>query len=299
MSSSFPDFFLLGAGKAGTTTLADALAAHPRVTLSTPKEPCYFDGPDHTLGVDTYRERYFPDLRPGQITGEASSSHLFVPFVPERLFRVAPDTTLIGVLRHPVDRAFSHWWMFHCFGTEPRSFEQAIEENLARLADGRDLGGPGGVEAWYAERRSARVILPVYVDYGHYAEHIDRYVRYFPSRRLHWLLTGDLKDDLSGVVARLLRALDADPEEGGPPDPLRGERYNSRLVFRVTNAVLRSRVQYLVPRSTRRWISHRLRRLGNPPAMARAVRERLLEHYSLHNRRLERVLGRSLPSWDE
>ena len=37
-----PNFFIVGAMKAGTTTLADALAAHPSVFIPPIKEPTYF-----------------------------------------------------------------------------------------------------------------------------------------------------------------------------------------------------------------------------------------------------------------
>jgi hypothetical protein len=37
-----PDFFIVGAFKAGTTALYEYLRAHPQIFMSVPKEPMYF-----------------------------------------------------------------------------------------------------------------------------------------------------------------------------------------------------------------------------------------------------------------
>src|SRR6266480_4040592 len=37
-----PNFFIVGAGKAGTTSLHRYLAQHPQIYMSPVKEPCYF-----------------------------------------------------------------------------------------------------------------------------------------------------------------------------------------------------------------------------------------------------------------
>ena len=62
------------------------------------------------------------------ITGEATPYYLFDPPVAKRMAEIVPQARLIALLRNPVDRAFSHYQMQVKRGTEPRTFEEAIEQ---------------------------------------------------------------------------------------------------------------------------------------------------------------------------
>ncbi len=108
-----PGFLILGSPKCGTTALARLLDAHPDVAMSTPKEPHFFDA-HYERGFEHYAT--WPAHG---IAGEATPSYLLVPYVAERIKADLPDAKLIAILRHPVERAFSSWWMFHARGMEP------------------------------------------------------------------------------------------------------------------------------------------------------------------------------------
>lgn len=218
-------------GKGMTAAVQDQKASFPDfLLLSRPKEPNYFDGPDSQSDLSDYRRRFFPSLEPEMVAGEASSQNLFVPFVAERIGTAAPEARLVAILRHPVDRAFSHWWMFHCFGWEPRSFGEAVRENLARLERGEGFDGPEGRPRWYRERASETVLHPVYVDYGHYADQIEAYLRHFPRDQMRLLLLEDLQRDRTAVLRDLFAFLGADPSWSPDAPDVRGERYNRRWV---------------------------------------------------------------------
>ena len=62
------------------------------------------------------------------ITGEATPYYLFDPPVAKRMAEIVPKARLIALLRNPIDRAYSHYQMQVKRGTEPRSFEEAIEQ---------------------------------------------------------------------------------------------------------------------------------------------------------------------------
>lgn len=297
-----PYFLLLGAGKSGTTALTSDLRAHPGIFVSEPEEPGYFDGPDYEEhDLDWYRAAYYAGRGDEPVAGEGSSQTLFVPFAAERIARARPDARLLAILRHPVERAFSHWWMFRCFGWEPLGFGDAVARNLERLDRGEGFTGPEGIRRWYRVREAAaegRLTDRVYVDYGHYAEQLERYLERFPPERLHVVLFDDYRERREEVVRAAWRFLGVDPEHPVPERPRRGQRYGSRTVFRATQIALRTGVQYLVPRAARRWIDRTVRRVGRPPEMPRETRDRLLEHYAPHDRRLAALLGRELPGWD-
>jgi hypothetical protein len=129
---ALPEFVIIGAQKGGTSFLYYLLTRHPLVEPAARKELHFFDQPEHfDNGAEWYR-RCFPRVgsKDGQrsITGEATPYYLFDPPVAERMAKIVPKTQLIALLRNPIDRAYSHYQMQVKRGTEPRSFEEAIEQ---------------------------------------------------------------------------------------------------------------------------------------------------------------------------
>jgi Sulfotransferase domain len=129
---SLPDYVIIGAQKGGTSFLYYLLTRHPLVEPAARKELHFFDQPElFDNGAEWYR-RCFPRLnsKDGQrsITGEATPYYLFDPPVAKRMAETVPKARLIALLRNPVDRAYSHYQMQVKRGTEPRTFEEAIEQ---------------------------------------------------------------------------------------------------------------------------------------------------------------------------
>jgi hypothetical protein len=129
---ALPDFVIIGAQKGGTSFLYHLLTRHPLVEPAARKELHFFDNPERfDNGAGWYR-RCFPQAgwKEGQrsITGEATPSYLFDPPVAKRMAGVVPQARLIALLRNPIDRAYSHYQMQVKRGTEPLSFEEAIEQ---------------------------------------------------------------------------------------------------------------------------------------------------------------------------
>jgi hypothetical protein len=116
---AFPDFFIIGAPKAGTSALHAALARHPQLFMSEVKEPKFFlcDGPPPRDGgpgdAHSYREwiwrqvdyeRLFANAPPGTLCGESTPFYLADAVAQQRIRRVVPGAKLIAILRDPVDR---------------------------------------------------------------------------------------------------------------------------------------------------------------------------------------------------
>lgn len=136
-----PQFYLIGAQKAGTTSLAGWLGAHPEIALSTPKEPDFF-GWNWERGWDWYRACF--DASDAKKFLDASTSYSMIPTtpvgehetpssvlmrsLPERLFRHRPDARMIYVLRDPIERAFSAYWHYRRLGEEDPPLLEAVVE---------------------------------------------------------------------------------------------------------------------------------------------------------------------------
>ncbi|WP_353475852.1 sulfotransferase (plasmid) [Salipiger sp. H15] len=109
MAKTLPDFIIIGAMRAGTTSLHNYFQRHPQVSMSHDKEPNYFTEKKYELGEDWYVGQF--DV--GQMfRGEASPNYAKVdvfPGVPERIHRDLPDVKLVYVVRDPVKRFVSQY----------------------------------------------------------------------------------------------------------------------------------------------------------------------------------------------
>ena len=152
---ALPDFLIIGSPKAGSTALHVALAQHPDLFLSDPKEPKFFmcdrakPDPAHQRGPgdahsaqewvwDPARTRRCSrPHRPAPCAGRARRSTCGTR-IPTAAFTAAiPDVKMIAVIRDPIDRAYSNWGHLWCDGLEPESdFLRACDLEPARI-DGR------------------------------------------------------------------------------------------------------------------------------------------------------------------
>ncbi len=103
----FPDFFVVGAPRCGTTSLCRYLARNPQVCFSRPKEPHYFARIDHDPTPEEvrrdYLDRYFAHRTPQhRAAGEGSVSYLYLPHVIERILRLNPQARFITMVRNPL-----------------------------------------------------------------------------------------------------------------------------------------------------------------------------------------------------
>ena len=106
-----PSFLIIGAAKAGTTSLHYYLDQHPQVAMSSVKETNFFTRPDFMEGLLEY-EGYFAEGE-DLVRGEASpwyTWHPYIPDVPERIHSLLPDAKLIYLVRDPVERAVAFYW---------------------------------------------------------------------------------------------------------------------------------------------------------------------------------------------
>jgi hypothetical protein len=226
----FPDFIIIGAMKAATSTLQVQLAAQPGIFMATPKEPNFFSDPEQWAhGVHWYRS-LFAAAPHAALCGEASTHYTKLPTYPDALPRLAktlPNIRLIYIMRHPIDRLISHY----SHGWLERSFDEPIEEAIIRR--------------------------PELVDYGRYAMQIAPWLDIFGPDAILPLFTERLavapQDELQRVgsflgMADTLRWHEDLDHQNMSSDRLRDEPLRDWVVNQPVLATLRRR---LVPRTIR------------------------------------------------
>jgi hypothetical protein len=298
-----PNFFLIGAGRSGTTSVYNYLKQHPEVFMSPTKEINFFayDGESEcrqwmgeietrdyfpVVTMDTYLE-IFEGASDETAIGEASVLYLHNPNAARRIRDFAPDARLVAILRHPVDRAYSSFFMHVREGREKRSFMEAIRHEQAGLED---------LSLMYPQRH--------YLGLGLYSRYLLPYFEVFERSRLSIHLYDDLKTDPSGLMRSLFRFLGV--SEAFSPDMSRRHNVGGMATNRFWHAFLvrnflTAAIGKRLPgwaRSSALGVQDRVRakRLVKPRLSAELRRE-LTEFFRDDISTLEDLIQRDLGSW--
>jgi len=286
-----PDFLIIGAAKSGTSTLTDYLRLHPRIWVSPIKEPEFFAVDRvYERGFDWYRE-LFESAGPDQFCCEASTAYTRWPQLPSAAARIAqalPNAKLIYLMRHPIDRAYSHY------------VHRVTKEVY-----------PGQPIRWTFEEHVAND--PMCLDGSRYMDQIEQYLRYYPKGAFLFLFTDELNRDPKATLSKVWRFLgipDIDPGD----EPLVSNETGSQREGKIraqTTGPLRSlpglyRLAKEFPQSWRdgfyrllqksrygRW----MRRRHTPPKLLPETRRRLVDEFREGNERLSKFLGVDLSHW--
>ena len=212
-----PDFLVIGAQRAGSTSLFAQLCAHSGVAAPSHKEIHYFDLQSFR-SLRWYRSHFPPAAAArGRITGEASPYYLFHPAVPARVAEALPGVRLVAILRDPVARAYSQYQLSVRDGHEQLGFEEALTAEPDRLA--------GEEDRLRADRayRSPSHRHHSYAARGAYAEQLRRWHQHVAPERLLVVSSEELFADPRPTAAAVLEFLGLDPAEV-PPFPVRNQR---------------------------------------------------------------------------
>jgi hypothetical protein len=216
-----PNFFIVGAPKAGTDALFYALDQHPEIYMSPLKEPCYFSSeirpenfhpslqpqmraslqslrryldegmPDKRFGGmvsdwDDYL-RLFSHVNQEKAIGEGSVCYLWSSTAASAIASVIPHARIIIVLMDPAERAFHQYLKSISDGTVSHPFRKHLD--LAMRA-GPELG-----------------IYHPFLAFGNYATQVQRYMDNFPPHQLHISLYEDMQADYGQWFSSLLSFL--------------------------------------------------------------------------------------------
>ncbi len=239
-----PDFLIIGAMKAGTTSLYHNIVKHPKIVPALWKEIYFFDS-RYSKGLDWYRVHF--SLRSqkrlgglSRITGEASPSYLYHPHAARRVHEHLPDVRLIVLLRNPVERAYSHYHHEIRRGGETRSFEEAIEQEEASLSG--ELDKIMKDEHYYSRNYMRRS----YLNRGIYIDQLKTWMNYFDREQFLILKSGDFYKDPPSILRRVYGFLDLPDWQ---PDDLR--KYGSRGYPKIAESTRERLVAHFEPHNQR------------------------------------------------
>lgn len=270
-----PTFLIIGAPKAGTTSLAEYLGEHPQVFVAPEKEISYFDR-HHRRGPDWYRAR-FANAGDTDAVGEATPGYMYFDDALSRMADLIPDAKLIAILRDPVERLYSDYWYRLPLG-ETRSFAEVVHQEIAE-------GKP-----FHKTMRMG------YLEAGRYVGHLRRVCEHYSRESLLVLLMDDLRSDPVGTFASLCRFIGVD--DGFRPRSL-GRPTNE--AYSLRSPALRRTMWRLRLGKRARWLAKRLDDLNrvplNKPEMDPALRAELKAWYANDNAELAAWLGRDLSAW--
>jgi hypothetical protein len=294
---TLPNFLVIGAPKAGTTTLNYALGQHPQIYMSPVKEAGFFwaDGQQidfQAPGAINLRNRLVTDLASYQALfdgaagqpaiGESSVRYLASPQSPGLIRQFIPAARLIASLRQPADRAFSEYSHQLRDGIEPcQSFAEAIQQEHR-----------GERDHWMACR---------YLPLGFYARSLKRYLKLFDRSQIHISLLEDLQTDPQGLLRGLFRFLEVD--QSFTPDL--SHKHNVSGVIRnpvvrliwTRSKNIRAGLRRFTPPQFRHaaseWVIQDLVKLPFPPDL----RLELTEYYRQDILQLQDLIQRDLSGW--
>lgn len=310
-----PNFFIVGAPKAGTTSLYHYLAQHPDIYMSPLKEPTYFSlelrpecfeanlqaearksieeirryvhGPmkeRRSNGIVCEWEDYlrlFAGVTTERAVGEASVSYLWSRTAAPGIASRFPGAKIIMVLRAPQERAFSQYLQRVSDGSLTQSFREYVKTSL------RDSG------------EYLSVYRP-FLEIGFYAKQVQRYLDRFPREQIGIWIYEETKARPYEFVRELLEFLEVDSKF--VPDM--SKRYLEPRIPRLfkPKALLRHakwlRIsKRFIPPAVRSALLEKLYRPAGSIAMEPRDRELMLEFYRDDIGRLEAILGRDLNVW--
>lgn len=200
-----PNFLIIGAQKAGTTSLHYYLSQHPSVAMSSLKEVHYFDS-NYKKGINWYRS-YFPLSKIGLIkcVGEASPYYLFHPDTPSRVHASYPNMKIIILLREPGSRALSQYKMERRKGRENLpNFSAALDAENGRMGAAAKRMAENPFELDFGHQAHS------YMSRGMYFQQITRWLEYFNKDNFLILESDVLFGEPKKCLARVYDFLEID-----------------------------------------------------------------------------------------
>lgn len=294
--STLPTFFILGAAKAGTTSLYSLLKQHPEIYLPYVKEPMFFSHDEnYRRGVEWYIKTFFSKAEKYIARGEATPHYLYWAEKVAPRIKAAygeQEVKFVVIFRDPVQRAYSWYWNMVKEGKEDLPFPQALAAEGERIrANGERLYHAGSMTYGYYRG-------------GCYATQLEEFLKYFPRQRFYFLLQEDLKN-LEGETFRgLLYFLGVDSSISFTPvvaNPASLPRNRALHRWLHDPSALKEWGKAVIPLRWRYrfkvWLTERnMEKISYPP-LPQDVAFRLREQYRGEINRLENLIGRDLSHW--
>ena len=225
--SAPPNFFIVGAPKAGTTSLYHYLGQHPDVYMSPVKEPNYFADEIRLPNISprwqewaqreytsmhlylrgTMQEKrfggivsnwmdylkLFQNVKSEKAIGEASVCYLWSRTAARSIASTAPNAKIVMILRNPVERAFSQYKQAVASGLIKESFREQVRKHLSNKSEQFEPLNP-------------------FLEFGLYCEQVKRFAEQFSAENLRIYLYEEYKQMPTRITADIFRFLAVDSQ---------------------------------------------------------------------------------------
>ena len=279
-----PNFIVAGTQKAATTWLHECLNEHPEVFVPKVKEVHFFckepcrKSKNH-LGTDWYISQ-FPDNKSFKAIGEISVDYMYYEHIAEDIFNFNPNMKILFILRNPVDRAYSAYWMNKRHKSNMPEFQEFI-----------------------------RVDHEI-IDRGFYYNQIERYFEFF-NKNIKIFFYEDLLKNPEAFIKDVYSFLNVD--NGFIPQTLYYKVASTRELGPLIGKVLYKYVAPILKKSALLSSLWRAVKFNTPAKRLFSVtkentskyktintndRECLIEIYKKENIKLFDLIGRNIDEWD-
>jgi hypothetical protein len=302
MSLIVPNFLIVGAAKAGTTSLHHYLKQHPDIFMPEEiKETFFFSGitresfpgPGNNYGyraISTLEDymRLFNKAQTQKAIGEACVAYLYFHHaaIPKIVSTLGKDIKIVISLRHPADRAFSNYLHHVRDGLESLAFSEAIKAEPWRKQNGW----------WWGFE---------YVTVGFYADQVKAYLDAFGHEHVLILLYDNLVISPLDLMRTLFQFLDVDQ----PFLPNMSVKYNvsgipqNRFLqqfLKKPHPIKKILRPFVPPRLRQRITANLKNRVSSKlvkPVFPPEVRRELIDIYYEDIQRLQSLIDLDLSHW--
>ena len=277
----WPNFFIVGAPKAGTTSLYEYLRTLPGIFMPKEKEPSFFCKIKYESAIQNKNEylKLYEKVTDEKIIGDASVMYLSEPGASRQIFQTVPNAKILISLRNPVERAYSQYLMHLTKKQLTTSFHEQLLKELNQSFDHR---GPH-----------------IQLECGLYSEDVKRFLNTFEKNNVKIIIFEEFIKNIEDTVEEILKFLDQyskitnfNNKVHNKFSPARGtisERIlTSKSLFKISKRIM--------SKSTRKSLIDKFL-IGErvKPKMDAEDRDALIKYYKSDVIILKKILGRELP----
>lgn len=267
----WPNLFLVGAPRSGTTTLHEMLDRHPDIFMSKVKEPNYFSTPPiperhrQVLGATQDKKEYlslFNDASDQKYIGEGTTHYLSDYEAPKRIHSASPNAKIIAIIRNPIDRAYSAFLLLGRRGGNGMTFYETMKKQIADDKNKNTFGN--------------------FAVQGQYSKLLDNFYKYFDKKQVLVLSFDDLRKNPTLIKKQLANFLEV-PIEGFSEDKVEKNAYqeprNTFTKIILQNSFVTKYAGRILPKSAIRFFRNKvfLKQAKKQPMDEQS--KKLLENY--------------------
>ena len=301
---TMPNFLIIGAPKAGTSSIYAYLKQHPDVYMSPVKEPHFFmvenekvnlrgPGDQERFKSAAYQLKEYQNLFSGVTNeiaiGEASTTYLGSQNACKNIKKYVPDAKLIAILRNPVDAAYASFLHLVRDGNEPiADFSKALAAEPERIQSNWGL-------IWRYQQR------------GLYYQQVKNYLDLFDQEQIKIYIYDDFKEKPELIIKDMFTFIGVDSNfkidvslrhnVSGMPRNLTLNKLLAKENSLKTSVklFLPSKIRGKLYNTVRSWNLNNFKK----PEMTRAVRNQLIDSYRDNILSLQDLIQQDLSSWLE